>query len=63
MYTIFIVTLMGSVVNLIDMFTRWNLWPNLLGLEDTQINNFKMVLNLKKNDTMTSFSSYKFFQQ
>jgi len=63
MYTIFIVTLMVSVVNLIDMFTRWNLWPHLLGLKDTQINNFKMVLNLKKNDTMTSFSSYKFFQQ
>lgn len=34
MYTIFIVTLMVGVVNLIDMFTRWNLWPHLLGLED-----------------------------
>jgi hypothetical protein len=63
MYIIFIVTLMVSVVNLIYMFTRWNLWPHLLGLEDTQINNFEMVFNLNKNDTMTSFSSYEFFQQ
>jgi hypothetical protein len=63
MYTIFIVALMVSLVNLIYMFTRWNLWPHLLGLEDTQINNFKMVFNLNKNDTMTSFSSYTFFQQ